>query len=213
MEHGLVHQAGSPAPSVGVGGVAQHRCEADVWMRIGPGLGFVGAVHIGAVPPTPVQLNRSGHAARQAVFDHGLNWRKTSARAQHDHGCRAVFAQVKRAQGHFDLPNFAQLHGTKHMVGEHATGHVADVQLELAHPSGLGHGGNGVAAPRAIGAQHIDELPRAKLHRLVGGQAQGDDAHIAGGGLKRQDPRGHALGRQVAIGVDLVDFDHQVAQR
>ena len=212
LQHRLVHQAGSPRPSVCVGRIAQHRCEADVRMRIGPGLGLLGTVQVCAAATAPVQVDGPGDAARHTVCDHGLDGRKTGARAQHDHGRRAVLAQVKRAQGHFDLPNFAQLHGAKHMVGEHATGHVADVQLELAHPSGLGHGGDGVAAPRAIGAQHINELASAKLHRLVGRQAHSDDAHIRCGRVKRQHPCGHALRAEVPIGVDLFHLDHQVAQ-
>jgi hypothetical protein len=65
------------------------------------------------------------------------------------------------------------LHGTEHMVGELAAGHVADVQLDRGRACPVVRRvGHAVAAARAVAQDELDVLAGVVLEVLVGRQLQ-----------------------------------------
>ena len=64
----------------------------------------------------------------------------------------------------FHPQNFFFLHGAEYVVGEFATGHMANVQF---HTVALRRVGHGVAAARAIAEQEFNVLTGAIQKRVV----------------------------------------------
>ena len=136
-------------------------------------------VQVSRAAATPVHRHGPGDALELHVLDQRLDGGKPSARGQKNHRLGTVFTQKEAAIGAFDAQNVFLFHGTEHMVGELATGHVAQVQFQVGWCAlvvrRIGHR---VAAAVAIAQQKLHILPGVVLERFGSRQLQPQRNHI-----------------------------------
>ncbi len=211
LQHGLVHEAGAPAPAVFGQGIGDHRHVAQVRhpgeLCLDPGA----LVQIGRAAATPVQRRGARDALELHVLDDGLDGGETGARCQQDQWQLAVFTQEEAAVGAFDAQDVFFLHRAEHVVGELAPRHVAQVQFEAGlRGLGVGRVGHGVAAALAVAQQELHILASVVLEGVAGGQLQAHHDHIGRNPLQRVHAHRHFLDGEGAGLGDLARFEHHV---
>ena len=130
LQHGPVNKTGAAGPRIFGQRVRYDRYVAQVGHLGHARHHPVMHVQISRTAAAPIQHGRARDALELHVLDHRLDGCKTGARCQQHHRFGAVFAQVKTAERAFNPHDFFFFHGTENMVGELATGHVANVQFD-----------------------------------------------------------------------------------
>ena len=212
-QHGIERQPGTSLPSILGLGLGNHGHIAHMRMRAAIVEHPLVHIQVGRMAGAPVEHGGARTVLVGHLFQNRLDRSKSGPGRQKQQRTGTVIAQEEAAIGAFDAQDFLFLHAAEDMVGELASRHVTDVQINARQGriDLMGRRGHRVAAPLPIGEQEVDVLARMVLHGHIGRQLQCDPHHVGRELFEVHHPYRHLAHGERSFRGHLARFQHQIA--